>query len=62
MHEMRGGGAAAGERLDVIAQQEYGDPAYWRLIASFNELDRPDAVPAGTRLALPPTSVLESAP
>jgi len=61
VHEILGGDAddqAAGERLDEIAAQQYGDPAYWRLLAAFNDLDDPMRIPAGTALRIPPTSVV----
>jgi nucleoid-associated protein YgaU len=48
----------AGERLDEIAAKTYGDPALWRLVASFNNLDDPSSVPPGTVLQLPPPSAL----
>lgn len=53
-----GSGAAHGtsERLDLVAQREYGNPAYWRLIATFNELDDPGQLDRGARLLLPPAS------
>lgn len=48
----------AGERIDEIASRIYGDPALWRLVASFNNLDDPSSIPAGTVLQLPPPSAL----
>lgn len=45
-----------GERLDWIAYQEYGDPAYWRHIAETNDLDNPDALRPGQVLKLVPLS------
>jgi hypothetical protein len=53
------GGRAVGERLDQIASRCYGDPGYWRLLAAFNNLDDPTAMPAGLVLRIPPLSVLE---
>jgi len=50
--------SGAGERLDEIAAKTYGDPALWRLVASFNNLDDPSSVPPGTVLQLPPPSAL----
>lgn len=47
------GGGRSAERLDQVAESQYGDPAYWRLVASANGLDDPFAVPVGTRLRLP---------
>ena len=54
LREMRGDGSGkAGERLDQVAQAQYGDPAYWRLVASFNGISRPLDVPAGAAVRLP---------
>lgn len=63
-HEVLGAGGSpgqppvAGQRLDEIAQQYYGDPALWRLIASLNGIADPMHVPSGTVLRLPPASAL----
>jgi nucleoid-associated protein YgaU len=43
-----------GQRLDWIAYQEYGSPAYWRHIAETNNLADPGALRAGQILRLPP--------
>jgi hypothetical protein len=48
------GGSA--ERLDEIAASHYGNPAWWRLIASFNNIDDPWKVSAGDVLMIPPAS------
>jgi hypothetical protein len=53
-----GGTGGSGERLDEIAAKTYGDPALWRLVASFNNLDDPSSIPPGTVLQLPPPSSL----
>jgi hypothetical protein len=64
IHELTGGssgeevGAPVGERLDQLAQRYYGDSAFWRVIAAFNNLDDPTRVPAGTALRIPPRSAL----
>jgi len=63
-HQTKGAGTAAGdkeagssaERLDEIAAAHYGSPAWWRLIAAFNNIDDPWKVPAGTLLMIPPAS------
>lgn len=47
------GSGRAGERLDQVAQSQYGDPAYWRLVASSNGISEPLSVPAGVALRLP---------
>ncbi len=52
--EMPGDGSGrAGERLDQVAQSHYGDPAYWRLVASSNGISDPFEVSAGGALRLP---------
>lgn len=48
-----GDGGVSGERLDSIASKYYGHPAYWRLIARFNELDDPHAI-GTSMLQIPP--------
>lgn len=47
--------AGAGERLDELAYRQYGDPAAWRLLAVFNQIDDPLHIPAGSVLRLPKT-------
>lgn len=44
----------AGDRLELIAAQEYGDPAHWRVLAEANGYDRPRALVPGTMLQVPP--------
>ncbi|MDX2161984.1 MAG: hypothetical protein SF162_11715 [bacterium] len=43
-----------GDRLDALAFAFYGDPAYWRLLALFNDLDAPYALTPGLILNIPP--------
>ncbi len=43
-----------GERLDLIAADEYGDPTLWTVIARENNLARPRLLAAGTLLTIPP--------
>jgi hypothetical protein len=43
----------AGDRIDLIAAQEYGDPACWRAIAEANNLSNPAHLQPGLMLALP---------
>ena len=43
-----------GEHLWYLAEQEYGDPAQWRVIAEKNRISNPRLVPAGTELIIPP--------
>ena len=52
----RGGPA---ERLDEIAHRQYGDPRYWRVIASVNNIDDPLRIPEGQILSVPTLSALE---
>jgi len=62
-----GGGVApktrtvhAGDRLDLIAWEEYGDATRWRLIAEANDITDPLHLPSGQVLAIPP--IKESLP
>lgn len=63
-HEVLGAGGSpgqppvAGQRLDEIAHQYYGDPSLWRLVASLNGINDPMRVPVGTVLRLPSASAL----
>jgi len=43
----------AGDRIDTITAEEYGDPAKWRLVAQANNLDDPTALEPGDVLKLP---------
>lgn len=52
-------GGPATERLDEVAQRHYGDPRYWRIIATLNDIEDPTRVPAGKVLNVPPLSALE---
>jgi len=56
-----GGGEAAktrvvcaGERIDLISFEEYGDPTQWRRIAGANGLTNPLRLRPGQRLTVPP--------
>ena len=49
-------GGSSAERLDEIAATHYGNPAWWRVIANFNNLDNPWKVSAGDLLMIPPAS------
>lgn len=44
----------AGEMLDYIAAQEYGEARHWRYIAEVNNIDDPLSIAPGTVLRLPP--------
>jgi hypothetical protein len=44
----------AGERLDLIAAEEYGDSARWTVIAKANDITRPRILTPGTLLVVPP--------
>jgi hypothetical protein len=63
-HEVLGAGGApgqppvAGQRLDELAHQYYGDPSLWRLVASLNGIADPMQVPSGTVLRLPTATAL----
>jgi hypothetical protein len=43
-----------GERLDWIASEEYGDPAFWTVLAVENGIDRPRLLQPGVLLRIPP--------
>lgn len=43
-----------GETLDSIAHSVYGDPAFWRPLATVNQLRNPRGLVAGQMLTLPP--------
>lgn len=43
-----------GETLSSIAQEEYGDPALWRVIADENHLMHPRQLQPGQQLTVPP--------
>jgi hypothetical protein len=63
-HEVIGGAeegeGGAGERLDEIASEVYGDPALWRLIAEFNNIANPLQITAGSLLRIPTVPGLET--
>jgi nucleoid-associated protein YgaU len=42
-----------GETLTQLANEAYGDPRLWRVIAAANDIDRPRFVPPGTALTIP---------
>ncbi len=50
--------ASKGTQLWRIADAEYGDPKYWRVIADFNKLYNPRKLPEGRLLQLPPLKEL----
>ena len=43
-----------GDRLDLIAYQEYGDPTLWKHIATVNDIADPLSIQPGQRLVLLP--------
>ena len=43
----------AGDSLQSIAYDEYGDPNLWRALALFNDIDDPLRMATGTRLLVP---------
>ncbi|MGC9347458.1 MAG: hypothetical protein ACP5JG_04890 [Anaerolineae bacterium] len=53
---LRGG---IGERLDQLAYRHYGDPALWRVLATFNHVTHPLRLPAGQLVRVPPLSALK---
>lgn len=65
-HEITGGypltdaeGPHAAERLDQLAQQYYGDPSLWRLLAWANGITDPLRLDAGQLIQIPAGSDLE---
>jgi len=44
----------AGDRLDLISAEEYGDASLWPVIARHNDLARPRVLTPGTVLEIPP--------
>jgi nucleoid-associated protein YgaU len=43
-----------GDRLDLIAEDEYGDPSLWTVIARHNQIGRPRFLSPGTVVEIPP--------
>jgi nucleoid-associated protein YgaU len=43
----------AGDRLDLVADDLYGDSGYWWMLARYNRLANPRALRPGQRLAMP---------
>jgi nucleoid-associated protein YgaU len=43
----------AGDRIDTIAYEVYGDATRWRVIAAYNHLDNPAELRAGQHLLIP---------
>ena len=43
----------AGDRLDTIAFEMYGDATKWRLVADYNQIEDPLALRPGQRLTIP---------
>ena len=50
---------ASGERLDVIASQQYGDASFWRLLASYNNIPDPMNIVRGSAIKFVPMTDLE---
>jgi len=63
-HDLAGTSGEGGcdERLDQLAYHYYGDPALWRLLASFNGLTDPLHLASGEGLLVPPLSALGVGP
>lgn len=60
-HQTKGGGdleedQSSNERLDEIAASYFGNPSWWRVIATFNGIDDPWDVAPGSVLMIPPAS------
>lgn len=64
-HEVLGIGSSGddsggGEQLDAIAFRYFGDPAYWRFLAIYNDLDDPARLEPGMILQIPPRRIFEA--
>jgi hypothetical protein len=59
VHQMIGSPTDGGDRLDVVAQDEYSHPSMWQWLASFNHIEDPMRVPPGTLLKTPPLGTLK---
>lgn len=61
-YQLRGTGEgeelSSSERLDEVAASHYGDPAWWRVIATFNGIHNPWDISAGQVLMIPPDSAV----
>jgi nucleoid-associated protein YgaU len=44
----------SGDTLHSIAEQFYGDPGLWSIIAEANNLADADSIAVGTQLTIPP--------
>ncbi len=56
-HEVQGddeGTDGVVERIDQLAHRYYGDASQWPVLATYNDVDDPARLPAGTALAVPP--------
>lgn len=51
----------AAESIWLIANREYGDPRYWRVIARASDVDDPRALSPGDWLKLPPLEAQDAA-
>jgi nucleoid-associated protein YgaU len=49
----------AGDSLEMLSYQEYGDPTLWRIIAEANDIDDPVRLRPGTQLLLPALETLD---
>ncbi len=46
------------KRLDQVADDGYGDPAFWPDVATYNDIDDPLNIPEGTTIVLPALAIL----
>jgi hypothetical protein len=65
-HEITGGSSdpedSPGERLEEIAERQYGDASLWRMLALFNGIADPLTIAAGTVLRIPSPRGQENTP
>lgn len=48
-----------GDTLHSIAHETYGQPRFWRGLATFNHIDDPRRLPAGSVVSLPDADIVE---
>jgi len=61
-HEVIGGTDQEVERLDEIATRYYGEPALWRILAVFNDIEDPLNLRPEEVIRVPPVSAVRSVP
>jgi hypothetical protein len=49
------------KRLDILANEHYGDPTLWWVICQVNNIRNPFDIPVGTELKLPTAAAVSAA-